>query len=344
MSPLKFEADHVAAWNELEALLDLAEGQARPKTKDKLDGARLAALYRRVCEHFALAQARAYPIHLTQRLEALTQRAHRLIYRRQSWGFAQLRRLVLIDFPQAVRAHGRYLLAATLLFLVPAIAMGIAVWIDPGFVLHLVDAAQVQQFDAMYGDRADSFGRERGADTDLQMFGFYIMHNTGLGFQCFAGGIFAGVGSAFFLAFNGLFLGAISAYLITAGYATNFCSFVVTHSAFELTAIVLSGAAGLRLGHAWISPGQLKRLEAVKLAARESIVVIYGVAGMLFIAAALEAFWSSSRWVEPQVKYAFGAACWLFVFVYLGWQGRPARLTAAPTPSGTTPAKEVNAG
>lgn len=330
MSPLQFEAMHAAAWTELEALLDLAEGQVTTKKKEKkrekvpLDGARLAALYRRVCEHLALAQARAYPIHLTQRLEALTQRAHRLVYRRQSWGFAGLRRLVLIDFPQAVRAHGRYLGIALLLFLVPALAIGIAVWRDPGFILHLVDAAQVQRFDSMYGDRADSLGRERRADSDWQMFGFYIMHNIGLGFQCFAGGIFAGVGSAFFLALNGLFLGALSAYLIGAGYAQNFCSFVVTHAAFELTAIVLSGAAGLRLGHAWLAPGQLKRLEAVKLAAREAIVVIYGVTGMLLVAAALEAFWSSSRWVAPEVKYAFGACCWIFVLVYLGWQGRPA--------------------
>ncbi|MBC8055366.1 MAG: hypothetical protein H7Y61_02170, partial [Rhizobiales bacterium] len=187
MSPLKFEADHAAVWSELEALLDAAEGKRvkdRSKTeKIKADkrtpvdrnqqpsnkswnGARLAALYRSVCEHLALAQARAYPIHLTHRLESLTQRAHRLIYRRRAWGMKGLARLALIEFPQSVRAHGGYLLFATLLFLVPAIAMAIAVWFDPGFILHLVDAGQVQQYDSMYGEKADAIGRRRDADSD----------------------------------------------------------------------------------------------------------------------------------------------------------------------------------
>ena len=328
MSPLRFEADHAAAWAELEALLDRAEGGARGKGR-AWDGARLAALYRAVCEQLALAQARAYPIHLTQRLESLTQRAHRLIYRRRAWDTARLGRLALIDFPQAVRAHRGYLLAASLLFLLPALATGWAAWRDPGFILHLVDAQQVQRFDAMYGDRAESLGRERGAETDWEMFGFYIMHNIGLGFQCFAAGIFAGLGSAFFLLYNGLFLGVLSGYLIGAGHAENFCSFVVTHAAFELTALVLAGAAGLRLGHSWLAPGRLPRLEAVKLAAREAVVVVYGVIGLLLIAAAVEAFWSSARWVAPGVKYAVGAACWALVLAYLRWQGRP-QATAGP--------------
>ncbi len=349
MSPLQFQAAHEQAWSELEGLLDRAEGKRNTDARKffaglrhpadrSWNGDRLATLYRGVCEHLALAQSRAYPVHLTHRLESLTQRAHRLIYRRNAWGMKGLARLALIEFPQSVRAHGGHLLFATLLFVVPALAMAVAVWFDPGFILHLVDAAQVQQFDAMYGDSADAIGRRRDADSDWQMFGFYIMHNIGLGFQCFAGGIFAGVGTAFFLVFNGLFLGALSSYLISNGHAENFVSFVITHGAFELTAIVLAGAAGLRLGHAWLAPGQLTRLEAVKLGAREAIVVIYGVIGMLLVAAAVEAFWSSARWVAPQVKYAVGTVCWILVLAYLRWQGRPATSPVA------TSIERANAG
>jgi uncharacterized membrane protein SpoIIM required for sporulation len=322
MTPAQFEASHAARWQELEELLALAEARAS-RAGRRWDGARLAALYRGTCEQLALAQARAYPVHLVQRLESLTQRAHRLIYRPQGVELAQLRRLVLVDFPQAVRAHRGYLLAATLLFLVPLLAAAWACWRDPGFILHLLDAQKVQEFDAMYGPGDTGIGRQRRSDTDWQMFGFYVMHNIGIGFQCFAAGIFAGLGSAFFLVFNGLFAGAVGGYLIARGYSENFLSFVVTHGAFELTAIVLSGAAGLRLGHAWIAPGRLTRLQALREGAREAIVVVYGVVGMLLIAAAVEAFWSSARWVTPSVKYAVGAACWVLVLAYLSWQGRP---------------------
>jgi uncharacterized membrane protein SpoIIM required for sporulation len=315
----QFEAMHAPTWAELERLLDEAEGGAK-----RYDGASLASLYRRSCEHLALAQSRAYPIHLTQRLEAVTERAHRQIYRPQGFELAQLRDFALLGFPQAVRAHRGYLAAAAALFLLPMLALGWASWRDPGFILHLLDATRVQQFDAMYGPGAAGIGRERAAGGDWEMFGFYIMHNIGIGFQCFAAGIFAGVGSAFYLVFNGLSIGAVGGYVIARGHSENFLSFVATHSAFELTAIVLAGAAGLRLGHAWLAPGRLTRIGALRHCASDAVHVVCGVAALLVVAAAVEAFWSSARWIEPNVKYGVAAACWMLVIGYLAWQGRPA--------------------
>lgn len=335
MTPRLFEVQNAPLWQELENALDRAEKRAVPKGQDKtakirpLDGARLAGLYRQACEHLALSQARAYPIHLTQRLESLTQRAHRLIYRRQDYGMARLRQLALIDFPEGVRRQRWHLFAAALLFTVPAVATGLACWVDPGFILHLVSAEQARQFDQMYSGSERAFGQLRTADTDWKMFGYYVMHNIGLGFQCFAGGIFFGLGSLFFILHNGVFLGAVAGYLTARGHTENFWSFVVTHGAFELTAIVLAGAAGLQIGHSLLAPGRHTRLEALRLAARDAIVVIYGVVGMLVVAAAIEAFWSSARWIPSEVKYGVGGACWALVFAYLGLQGRPIR-TASP--------------
>ncbi|MBC7917138.1 MAG: stage II sporulation protein M [Rhodoferax sp.] len=316
MTPLQFETANIALWIELDALL---VESAKGKT---FDGARLATLYRAGCEQLALAQSRAYPIHITQRLESLVQNAHQCIYQQHDYGVQRLRQLALIDFPAMVRQHRVYVAAATLLFALPMLVVGWATWRDPGFILHLLDAQRAREYDAMYSGHEGTLGRLRNADTDWQMFGFYIMNNIGIGFQCFAAGIFAGLGSAFFLVFNGLHTGAVAGYLIAGGNSENFLSFVVTHSAFELTAIVLAGAAGLRLGHALIAPGRLSRMAALKLAATQAVVLVYGVTAMLLVAAALEAFWSSARWVTPQVKYAVGACCWAFVLAYLGWQGR----------------------
>jgi hypothetical protein len=68
----------------------------------------------------------------------------------------------------------------------------------------------------------------------------------------------------------------------------------------------------------------------LKTAASAAVPLVYGFVAMLLISAALEAFWSSSRWVAPQVKFALGACCWLLVFAYLGWQGRPQREIEGP--------------
>jgi uncharacterized membrane protein SpoIIM required for sporulation len=156
------------------------------------------------------------------------------------------------------------------------------------------------------------------------MFGFYVRNNIGVAFQCFAGGLFAGLGSLFFLAYNGAFSGAVAGYLFERGLASTFCSFVVTHSAFELTAIVLAGASGLHMGHALLAPGRLTRRQALVDATQDSVTILYGVVAMLFVAAGIEAFWSSAQWLAPVVKYGVAALCWIAVLAYLTLQGRHA--------------------
>jgi uncharacterized membrane protein SpoIIM required for sporulation len=323
MTPAQFEERYRAEWDELAALLDAVEGSrklqaegsfAEPKkTPAPLAAERLAALYRRACEHLALARARCYPVPLVARLDALAHRAHQVIYRRRDFGAVRLLHLFQIDFPQAVRAHWRYVLAATLLF---------GLYVRPSFALTVLDAAQLEEFEAMYGAASEALGRRRDADSDWTMFGFYIRNNIGVGFQCFAGGLVAGLGAIAALVFNGLFAGVIAGYLTARELGAPFWSFVCTHAAFELTAIVLAGAAGLRIGYAWLAPGRRTRLQSLLAAARESIVIMYGVIAMLLIAAAVEAFWSSARWVPEGIKYGVAAACWLLVIGYLVRQGR----------------------
>lgn len=327
MSPLQFETEYQAEWNELQAMLSRLQGNASVKSKDKsapLSGDRLAKLYRRACEHLALARARAYPAHIVERLDHITADAHQVIYSRREYGVARVVKLVTQDFPCSVRAHARYVCLATAVFILPLLVMGWLVYAQPELILSVVDPQTAANFEDMYSPNAEALGRRRDANTDMAMFGFYIRNNVGVAFQCFASGLLAGIGSLFFLAFNGVQAGAIAGYLTERGLGATFYSFVVTHAAFELTAIVLAGAAGLRIGHSILAPGRKTRTQSLVAAARESIVIVYGCAGMLLIAAAIEAFWSSARWIPLLVKYSVAAICWLAVLAYFAWQGRRA--------------------
>jgi uncharacterized membrane protein SpoIIM required for sporulation len=176
----------------------------------------------------------------------------------------------------------------------------------------------------MYSSSAHSIGRLRTASTDWMMFGYYIRNNIGVAFQCFAGGLFAGIGTLFFLAYNGAFSGAIAGYLTQRGLSQTFFPFIATHSAFELTAIVLAGAAGLRIGHALLAPGRLTRSQALVVASRDAVTLLYGVTAMLCVAAAIEAFWSSAGWLPATAKYTTAALSWAAVLGYLAIQGRRA--------------------
>jgi uncharacterized membrane protein SpoIIM required for sporulation len=323
MTPLHFENTYQAEWQELEKLLEQLRVGIR-RADAPVHGDRVAALYRRACEQLALARARAYPAYLVDRLEHMTAEAHQAIYQQRDFGFKRLHALAAYKFPRAVRAHAVYVWIATAALLLPMLILGVLVYSRPELILSMVDAATAADFERMYSDSEQSIGRTRTADTDWAMFGYYIRNNVGLAFQSFAGGILAGIGTLFFLAFNGAFFGALAGFLTSRGLGSTFYSFVVTHGAFELTAIVLSGAAGLRIGHALLAPGRNTRTQALVVAARESAVIIYGVAAMLLIAAAVEAFWSSARWIPLPLKYSVAALCWIAVIGYFTLQGRRA--------------------
>jgi uncharacterized membrane protein SpoIIM required for sporulation len=323
MTPLEFEARYQADWDELEQLLKnlrMRFGRRRAPAP----GDRFASLYRRACEQLAMARARAYPAHIIDRLNQLTSDAHQVIYRERGFGFSRLLKVINEDFPNAGRAQAKYFWLATAVFALPFLVLNLLVYFKPAMILAVVDAATAANFEYMYSE-SESIGRTRDAGSDWTMFGYYIRHNIGIGFQCFAGGIFAGLGSIFFLAYNGALLGAVEGFLLSRGLAEPYFSFVATHSAFELTAIALSGAGGLRIGHAIIAPGRRTRRNALVAAAREAILLVYGATFLFFVAAIIEAFWSSARWIPLPLKFTVAAACWAFVIGYLWRHGRPQR-------------------
>lgn len=322
MTPLQFEALYQGEWQELEALLSDFLGTRRKNEPAALKAERLATLYRRACEQLALARARSYPAYMLDRLERLTGDAHQVIYERREFGIAAVKRLISVEFPATVRAHATYILVAAALLFLPMLIVGVLVYCRPDLILSVVDAHTAGSFERMYSPAAESIGRLRDANTDWMMFGYYIMHNIGISFQCFAGGLLAGVGSIFFLSYNGASIGAVGGYLTERGLGVTFYPFVATHSAFELTAIVLAGAAGLRLGHALLIPGRSTRLHSLVSATRRCTVLLYGSTTMLVIAAGIEAFWSSAPWLPPAVKYSVAGMCWLAVLGYLTLPGR----------------------
>jgi uncharacterized membrane protein SpoIIM required for sporulation len=324
MTPLHFEELYQAEWRELEALLDRILGRTKNAVKDgtPIDGQAVAVLYRRACEHLALARARSYPAYLLDQLERLTSDAHQVIYQRREFGLVKVKRFLAEEFPRSVRAHSTYVWVAAALFYIPTFVIGWLVYKHPELILSVVSAETAAGYERMYSETARAIGR--AAESDWLMFGFYISHNIGVAFQCFAGGLFAGIGTLFYLLYNGAIGGAIGGYLTERGHSATFYSFVVTHCAFEMTAIVLSGAAGLKIGHSLVAPGRLGRVQSLVAATRDSAVIVSGAAAMLLIAAAIEAFWSSAGWLPHPVKYTVASACWIGVLGYLTFQGRRA--------------------
>ncbi len=315
-----FESRHQHQWQTFaEQLTQLEQGKAKAA-----DVADFPHQYRRLCQHLALAQQRGYSSYLVDPLQQLALRGHQQLYRHRSHLTANILAFLLAGFPRLVREQWRFVLIAGLLFFGSLVGIALLVYLFPDLVYSIITPQQVAEMQGMYNPDASRLGRaaERAASEDWMMFGYYVMHNIGIAFQTFAAGLLFGLGSVFFLIFNGLVIGAVSGHLTDIGYGQTFWSFVMGHGAFELTAITLAGAAGLQLGWSLVAPGRLARSEALRLAARKSVRMLCGVMVFLLIAAFIEAYWSSTTGIEPWIKYAVGAVLWLLVAAYLTLAGR----------------------
>ena len=315
-----FESRHQHQWQTFaEQLKQLEQGKAKAA-----DVADFPHQYRRLCQHLALAQQRGYSSYLVDPLQQLALRGHQQLYRHRSQLTANILAFLLAGFPRLVREQWRFVLIAGLLFFGSLVGIALLVYLFPDLVYSIISPQQVAEMQGMYNPDASRLGRaaERASSEDWMMFGYYVMHNIGIAFQTFAAGLLFGLGSVFFLIFNGLVIGAVSGHLTDIGYGQTFWSFVIGHGAFELTAITLAGAAGLQLGWSLVAPGRLARREALRLVARKSVRMLCGVMVFLLIAAFIEAYWSSTTRIEPWIKYAVGAALWLLVAAYLTLAGR----------------------
>jgi uncharacterized membrane protein SpoIIM required for sporulation len=323
MRQQQFEAEQARTWEAYRELLAELEKPAR--RRDPGAGLhRFPHLYRAICAHYALARARGYSPGLVEDLHGLVGRGHPHLYRQRPGWLRRTLDFLSADFPRAVRRHRRSLALSGLLFFMPMIAMALACYQDSELIYSLLDGENVSSLESMYDPTNRKPGREarRQDDADFAMFGFYVLNNVGVAFRTFASGLIVGFGSLFFLIFNGLVVGGAAGHLTALGYGQTFWPFVSGHSALELTAVAVAGAAGFLLAAALLAPGRRRRRDALRENAGEAVKLVMGALVMLVMAALIEAFWSSSAAMAALTKYLFGALCWLLLALYFTFAGR----------------------
>jgi uncharacterized membrane protein SpoIIM required for sporulation len=316
-------------WQELDRLCDQTNS-GPGKSVPPAQVSRLGALYRAACADLALAYAYQLPQNTVQYLHRLVGRAHNQLYRSRKFEFAKWTQMLLFDVPKVI-FHDRCVQVMFCLFwglfiLSAYLAYSKAAW--PDFAEQVLTQKTIDFYEEMYKDPID--GSQRGGDMNMAMMGYYTQHNTGIGLQCFAWGLLV-VPGLLVTMFNAITLGTVFGHMarpdIPAG--DNFFHFVTAHGPFELTAIVLSAGAGLRLGLSWMITKGLTRASALRKAGREVMPVVGAAMMMFFMAALIEGFLSPSGLpYEIKMGVALISSCLLAVyFIVLGFPSGPKKLT-----------------
>ncbi len=307
--------DREKSWRELDMLLDRIE-RMRGRRPGVADVALLGELYRSACADLMLAEAHDLPRDTQLYLHGLVGRAHNAVYRSRGFDVDRWSKLVFETIPRRLRADGAVRIAAATFFgsflLCGLLAAG-----RPGLARELIGDRQVDQMEEMYSGSLEDRGRD-----DTMMAGFYIQHNASIGLQCFAFGVFLGIGSLYELLSNGIILGTVFGHMATTPHAERFYTFVTAHSSFELSAIVLAGAAGMRLGWGLIATQGQSRLASLRREATGALPIVAASVTLFILAAFIEGFISARSDVSYASKATIAVLSAAALAGYVGLCGR----------------------
>jgi uncharacterized membrane protein SpoIIM required for sporulation len=318
-------------WQELDQLCSQLEtGSARRLDPTRIS--RFAALYRAACADLALADAYQLPHGTTQYLHRLVGRAHNQLYRSRKFDFQAWGRTFLVEVPRRIFDDGCVQIAFCLfwgVFLLAALLAASPDW-APGFAERMVGDEALEQYEQVFSDPLGG----RNSAMNPVMASFYIYNNTGIGLRCFAAGLLV-IPGLLTTIFNAAYLGSVFGYMaradVSAGY--NFYNFVTAHGPFELTAIVLSAGAGLRLGMSWLSTHGLTRAQSLRRTARHAMPIMGAAMVLFFLAALIEAFLSPTGVPYPAkaTVAVLSSGLLMFYFIVLGFPRSDSRAFGSDT-------------
>ncbi|MEH2365295.1 stage II sporulation protein M [Nostoc sp.] len=298
-------------WQRLDALLRQIEKKGL-KSLRAAEIRELASLYRSVAADLARARTQQIGNTLIQSLQSLTTRAYTQIYqgsRRQEWH--AILKFYRWGLPSVVQKSFVYIAAATALFLLGALVAWWYSWQNPSFMPLIVPESLITK---VRDEHKLWMGSIVGVEP-LASSGIAI-NNLSVSFGAVAGGMTAGVYTAYLMVFNGLLIGAVSTLVGQNNLAYPFWAFVFPHGSLELPAIFFAGGAGFLLARAILFPGRYRRGDALKFYGYQAVQLVFGIVPMLIIAGAIEGFFSPNPNVPDAIKYLAGIGLFILLVMY----------------------------
>ncbi len=285
----RFRDEREEGWRKLENLLARLERGSLARLSDE-ELLAIPSLYRATLSALSVARATSLDHNLIDYLEDLSTRAYFLVYGTRTGLGRRLARFFATDWPAAARALWRETAVAWLMMAGGTALAFFLVRADPDWFYVFVP-----------GDLAG--GRDPAATTETlretlysggilshapTFSAFLFTHNAQVAILAFALGFMFCLPTALLLAYSGATVGAFLALFASRGLAFNLSGWLLVHGVTELTAVVLAGAAGFRIGTAIAMPGADTRLAAASAAGRQAATLMAGVFVMLLCAGLLE--------------------------------------------------------
>ncbi|MEM0940679.1 MAG: stage II sporulation protein M [Bacteroidota bacterium] len=272
---VKLNKDKWAAYEE-----ELGKGE--PSADD------LTKMYIHLTEDLAFAKAKYPQTSLKNYLNLLSLKIHHLIYRNRPESRRRFARFWKYEVPYEMSMAAKPMLYSFLMMAVGVLVGMISTANDQTFARLILGDGYVDMTleNIKKGDPMGVYG---SAD-QWYMFFAITSNNIRVSFIAFIFGFFTSAGTGMILFRNGIMLGVFHYFFIQQSFFDETLLSVWIHGTIEISAIIIAGGAGIKMGNGLLFPGSYPRSYSFKKAAMSGLKIVMGLFPFFILAGFIESF------------------------------------------------------
>src|SRR5574343_457752 len=157
-------------------------------------------------------------------------------------------------------------------------------------------------------------------ESQLGMFIQITTNNMKVSFLTFFIGFFFTIGTHVMMFYNGVMLGAFQYFFKLKGLLITSFLGIWIHGAFEISSIVIAGAAGITAGNGWLFPRSYTRLQSLQLSTKRGLKIMMSLVPFVIAAGFLESFVTHNYQTLPEwskwtlIMLSFSLILFVYVF------------------------------
>ncbi|MEN9998172.1 MAG: hypothetical protein RI922_1162 [Bacteroidota bacterium] len=282
------------------------------------DPEELSNLYMDMTDDLSYAQTfykrRTVRVYLNQ----LAQKVFTGVHKQRGESLKKLLTVWKVSLPLEIYRARKNLLFALVAFMVYVVIGAITTHFDPDFPRVVMGDGYVDMTieNIKNGVPLDVYQDE----SQLGMFIQITTNNMKVSFLTFFIGFFFTIGTHVMMFYNGVMLGAFQYFFKLKGLLITSFLGIWIHGAFEISSIVIAGAAGITAGNGWLFPRSYTRLQSLQLSTKRGLKIMMSLVPFVIAAGFLESFVTHNYQTLPEwskwtlIMLSFGLILFVYVF------------------------------
>lgn len=212
------------------------------------------------------------------------------INKSEGFRFANVRKFFSHSVPLAIYDARREFQITFVLFVVSMLIGVLSSKYDPDFAPLILgdDYVSMTEQNIANGDPMAVYKEMAPVD----MFFAITLNNCLVAIRTFVLGFFMAIGTIIIMLYNGIMVGTFQYFFVEHDMFKESFLTIWQHGVFEISSIIMSGAAGLVLGKGLVFPGNYTRFQSLRISARKGLKLMMGIIPILVIAGFIEGFYT----------------------------------------------------